>query len=146
QPVDPRALRRTADERRASRVETHPIPLLDDASTLGRSSPSWEVAVAQFVVSQDPVRKLARNRRFAAALVRLAWPELLNTGCVTTKARRDPGDIFLDEWDEHYRRHLIAWADGNVAQIQSLLEGLATELAELAGELTGGSGGRPHSG
>jgi hypothetical protein len=102
--------------------------------------------VAQFDIRPDPIRKLARNRRFAAALVRLAWPELLNTGCVATKAKRDPGDILLEEWDSHYHRHLVAWADSNIAQIQTLLESLAAELAELAGELTEGSGGRPHSG
>ena len=102
--------------------------------------------MAQFVVNPDQIRTLAGNRRFVASLVALAWPELLNTGCVVTKARYDPGHLFLDEWTDRYRRHMVKWADKNSAQLEEFLESLAAALAGLATELTSGSGGRPHTG
>jgi len=102
--------------------------------------------VAKFDVVPTRLAKLAQNRRFAAELARLAWPQLLDTGCVVTKAKRDPNAVLLGEWDDHYQRHLEKWASNNIAQVQVLLEGLAAELTELMDELTPGSSGRPHTG
>jgi hypothetical protein len=104
-----------------------------------------EVSVAKFDVVPDQLTKLAENRRFAAELARLAWPRLLDTGCVVTKADRDPDAVLLDEWDEDYQRHLGMWAGNNIAQVRTLLEGLANELTELMDDLTPGSAGRPPS-
>jgi hypothetical protein len=95
-----------------------------------------------FDVAPEQLTKLAENRRFAAELARLAWPQLLDTGCVVTQTQRDP-NVLLGEWDEHYRDHLETWANDNKATVRALLEGLATELAELMDELARGSGGRP---
>src|SRR4029453_7599254 len=51
----------------------------------------WRSSVAKFFdVAPEQLTKLAENRRFAAELARLAWPQLLDTGCVVTQTQRDP--------------------------------------------------------
>jgi hypothetical protein len=102
--------------------------------------------VAKFDVVPTQLTKLAENRRFAAELARIAWPRLLDTRCVVTKAKRDQNVVSLKEWDDRYQWHLERWASSNVAQIRALVESLAAELTELMDDLTPGQSGRPFSG
>jgi hypothetical protein len=102
--------------------------------------------VAKFDVVPDQLAKLAENRRLAAELARLAWPQLLDTGCVVTQSERNPDAVLLGEWEEYYQRHLETWASNNIPQVRALLEGLAAELTELMDDLTPGTGGKPFSG